>query len=251
MATASAMLFATAKSCVMNSMAMPRSRCSSRRSSSTCAWIVTSSAVVGSSAISSSGSAASAPAIITRCFIPPDSWCGYSYRRRRGSGTRTASSNSSARAMLALRDSLRCRRNGSQICWPTVITGFSDIIGSWKIMPIVAPRIPRICTSGSSSRSCPFSRISPDSIRAASGSSRITLSAVTDLPLPDSPSSAKVPCFGMEKLMSSTATSRSGPVPNATRRCLTSSRALIASPSGRMRRALRPTTGSRTAPGQT
>ena len=74
MATASAMLFATARSCVMNSIAMPRSRCSSRSSSSTCAWMVTSSAVVGSSAISSSGSAANAPAIIARCFMPPDNW---------------------------------------------------------------------------------------------------------------------------------------------------------------------------------
>ena len=41
-----------------------------------CAWMVTSSAVVGSSAISSLGSQASAMAIITRCRMPPDSWCG-------------------------------------------------------------------------------------------------------------------------------------------------------------------------------
>ncbi len=40
------------------------------------AWIVTSSAVVGSSAISSRGSEARAMAIITRCSIPPESWCG-------------------------------------------------------------------------------------------------------------------------------------------------------------------------------
>jgi hypothetical protein len=47
-------------------------------SSSTCAWIVTSSAVVGSSASSSFGLQASAMAMTTRCFMPPENWCGYS-----------------------------------------------------------------------------------------------------------------------------------------------------------------------------
>ena len=40
------------------------------------AWMVTSSAVVGSSAISSFGPQAMAIAIITRWFMPPESWCG-------------------------------------------------------------------------------------------------------------------------------------------------------------------------------
>ena len=56
----------------------------SRIRSRICAWIVTSSAVVGSSAISSFGLQASAIAIITRCRMPPDSWCGYSPMRRCG-----------------------------------------------------------------------------------------------------------------------------------------------------------------------
>ena len=34
--------------------------------------------VVGSSAMSTAGSRASAIAIMTRCRIPPESWCGYS-----------------------------------------------------------------------------------------------------------------------------------------------------------------------------
>ena len=42
-----------------------------------CAWIVTSSAVVGSSAIKISAFEASAIAIITLCFIPPESSWGY------------------------------------------------------------------------------------------------------------------------------------------------------------------------------
>ena len=66
----------TPRSWVTRITAMP-SRCRrSSISSRICFWIVTSSAVVGSSAISSFGSQASAMAIITRCRMPPDSWCG-------------------------------------------------------------------------------------------------------------------------------------------------------------------------------
>ena len=50
--------------------------CRSASSCSTWAWTITSSAVVGSSAISSCGSQASAMAIMTRCFWPPESSCG-------------------------------------------------------------------------------------------------------------------------------------------------------------------------------
>ena len=66
----------TPRSWVISRIAMPSSRCSRRSRSRICAWIVTSSAVVGSSAISSWGSQASAMAIITRCRMPPESWCG-------------------------------------------------------------------------------------------------------------------------------------------------------------------------------
>ena len=41
-----------------------------------CAWMLTSSALVGSSRMSSGGSWVSAIAIITRCFMPPDSSWG-------------------------------------------------------------------------------------------------------------------------------------------------------------------------------
>ncbi len=76
------------------------------------AWIVTSSAVVGSSAIRSFGSQASAIAIITRCRIPPDSWCGYSLTRRSGAGMWTMSSSSTALALrVGARDASRWRRS--------------------------------------------------------------------------------------------------------------------------------------------
>ncbi len=66
----------TPRSCVMRTSDVPCSRRRSSISSRICAWIVTSSAVVGSSAISSFGSHESAIAIITRCRIPPEYWCG-------------------------------------------------------------------------------------------------------------------------------------------------------------------------------
>ena len=62
---------------------MKRSRCCDCNRSRICACTVTSSAVVGSSANSSFGPHASAIAIITRWRIPPESWCGYSFMRRR------------------------------------------------------------------------------------------------------------------------------------------------------------------------
>ncbi len=62
-----------------------------------CACTVTSSAVVGSSAISTFGFIASAIAIITRCRMPPENWCGYSSTRCVAPGMRTRSISSIAR----------------------------------------------------------------------------------------------------------------------------------------------------------
>ena len=75
-ATRCAMPETTPRSWVIRRIDIPRCAWSERSRSSTCAWIVTSSAVVGSSATRSSGSPASASAIMTRCFIPPESWNG-------------------------------------------------------------------------------------------------------------------------------------------------------------------------------
>ena len=191
---------------------MPRERCRSRSSSSTCACTVTSSAVVGSSAISSAGSQASAIAIITRCFMPPDNWNGYSLTRRTASGIRTASSSSMTRASTAAPLRAVCRRTDSAICAPMVITGFSDSPGSWKIIATRRPRTSRICDSGSASRFCPSSSTTPPVIVAASGSRRISDSAVIDFPQPDSPTSAKVSPAAMSNDTPSTART-GGPSP--------------------------------------
>ena len=105
-ATQSATSATMPRSCVMSKIAVP-----------VCVWrvfinvrisacTVTSTAVVGSSAISSPGSQARAMAIITRCFMPPDNWCGYAAKRCSGSGIYTWASRSSALARCGLGQTL-------------------------------------------------------------------------------------------------------------------------------------------------
>ena len=114
--------------------------CSAAMRSRICFWIVTSSAVVGSSAISSFGSQAIAIAIITRCCWPPDICDGNLSMRRSGSGMPTSASSAMERLRAASPRSPMCRRSTSSSWKPTVNTGFSDVIGSWKIIEMSAPR---------------------------------------------------------------------------------------------------------------
>ena len=90
------------------------------------AWMVTSSAVVGSSAISSSGSQASAMAIITRCRMPPENWCGKSCRRFSAPGMPTISSSWMARRSAPACLSFWCVSSTSVSCRSMVSTGFSE-----------------------------------------------------------------------------------------------------------------------------
>jgi len=94
--TSSAYAPARPRSWLISIRVMPSSACSSSSSSMIWAWVVTSSAVVASSAMSSRGRQASAIAIMTRCRIPPESWCGYSALRCSGSGMCTRRSRSTA-----------------------------------------------------------------------------------------------------------------------------------------------------------
>ena len=139
--TSSARPATTPMSWVISTIAVPRSRFSSRSRSMICACTVTSSAVVGSSAIRISGSDSSAIAIITRWRMPPENSCGYMRMRRAASGIRTDSSASIARFVASLRDSLRCSCSVSVIWRSIVRNGLSDVIGSWKIIAIRSPRI--------------------------------------------------------------------------------------------------------------
>ena len=223
---------------------MPRSASNFASRSRICAWMVTSSAVVGSSAIRTSGSTASAAAIITRCFCPPESWKGYCSKRASGSGMPTALSNSIAFARAAWPEIPRCLCITSTICRPTVSTGLSAVEGSWKIIATRRPRTARMAASGSASRSTPPSVTRPPIMRPASGNSRVRDSAVIDLPQPDSPTSAKHSPGASSKLRPSTA--RSGPpgMSSTVRR----SSIFKCAPAGRSRRAPRRQTGWRPAP---
>ena len=73
-----------------------------------------------------------------------------------------------------------------------VSTGLRLVIGSWKIIEILSPRTLRISSSGSAKRSRPSRRITPSTRLFAAGRSRMTESAVTLLPEPDSPTMATV-----------------------------------------------------------
>ena len=48
----------------------------------------------------------------------------------------------------SLRDRPRCRRRGSAVCMPTLSTGLSEVMGSWKIMARWRPRRARISSGG-------------------------------------------------------------------------------------------------------
>ena len=81
----------------------------------------------------------------------------------------------------------RCSRSTSPICRPTVNTGFSDVIGSWKTNEISRPRTlaqlaTRRARAGRARRSA-----RPPITAAVGGSRRSSDSAVTLLPQPDSP----------------------------------------------------------------
>src|SRR5688572_16303629 len=113
-------------------------------------------------------------------------------------------------------------------CRPIVSTGFSDVIGSWKIMPISRPRTLRISYSDRSRRLRPLNMIRPDTMRpAGSETSRMIDSAVTLLPQPDSPTSATVSPSCTSQLTPSTARTSPLDVENCVARFSTDSSAGI------------------------
>ena len=199
----------------------------SRSSARICAWIVTSSAVVGSSAISRSGSLASAIAIITRWRWPPESSCGKAASRCSGSGIPTRASSSSVRARAASAVIWLWSSSTSLICFSTRCSGFSDVIGSWKIIAMRSPRIFASRSSDAPTSSSPSKRMLPDGCRAAGyGSSCRIESAVTDLPEPLSPTSATVSPRPISNETPRTASTTRPPVSKCTARSSTVSSAL-------------------------
>ncbi|MNT23102.1 hypothetical protein D3C72_1585130 [compost metagenome] len=125
------------------------------------ARMVTSSAVVGSSASSSLGRQASAMAIMARWRWPPESWCGKLSKRCAASLMPVRSSSAMARSRAARRSRSSCSASVSTIWLPIVYSGFSAVIGSWKIIAMSAPRMARISRSDTSSRFLPSKRMAP------------------------------------------------------------------------------------------
>ena len=219
---------------------MPVSSCSLTSNSRICACIVTSRAVVGSSAIRSLGLQAIAMAIITRWFMPPESWCGNAESRCSGEGMPTSARSSAARRRLCALSMSRWAFKAS-ISWkPTVKQGLRLDIGSWKIIAMSLPMILRRWRDERSSRLWPSKLILSAVTFAVQGSSPITASMATDLPDPDSPTIASTSPLSTLSDTPSTARKKPDAVLNSTVRFSISSIAMgisFSSSAGRARHA--------------
>ena len=85
-------------------------------------------------------------------------------------------------------------RSSTSVIWVRILSvGFSEVIGSWKIIAISRPRTSSSSFSESLVRSRPSKTIEPETIFAGGlGISPMIESAVTDLPQPDSPTMPSV-----------------------------------------------------------
>ena len=131
-------------------------------------------------------------AIMTRWRIPPESSCGYWRIRRSGAEMPTLRMMSSARARASASVTSRWQRTASAIWSPMRKAGFSEVIGSWKIIAMRSPRSPVRLSGCARSSRWPSNSAAP-SIRTPLAPRRpMTASEVTLLPLPDSPTMASV-----------------------------------------------------------
>ena len=94
-------------------------------------WVRISSAVVGSSRMMSCGFSNKLSAMSTRCFVPPESSCGYDRSTRAGS-RRTSSRSSSARSWMPFVSFRPCARPVSANCSQTLMTGLNELSADWK-----------------------------------------------------------------------------------------------------------------------
>ena len=115
----------------------------------------------------------------------------------------------------------------STIWSPTRYTGLSEVMGSWKIMAIFWPRTCCISFSGRAKRSVPSKVMLPLATWPGFCSRPMTESDVTDLPEPDSPTTARISPQSMEKVTPSTARTMPFLVGNSVTRSLTSSNAMV------------------------
>src|SRR5438874_576783 len=136
----------------------------------------------------------------------------------------TSSSSSMVRLRASLLSSLRCSSSASEICRLIVRTGFRLVMGSWKIIAMLLPRMPRTSSSSIFKMSWPSKTIWPFTILPGGcGMSRMSDSAVTDLPQPDSPTRPSVSPASRLKVTPSTARTTPSRVKNCVLRSWTSS----------------------------
>src|SRR5262249_29370563 len=179
-------------------------------------------------------------AIMTRWRIPPESWWGYALARSAGSGMPTSPSSSTARAFASRPDTGRCSRTASAIWLPTANTGFRDVSGSWKITPQPARLPPPDRRPGSR----PATGLAPPGARRGGGTSRITDSAVTLFPHPDSPTRPSTRPGSSRNETPSTARASPPSRKNDVLSARTSSSAISARRTGPLRAAARATRGA-------
>ena len=163
--------------------------------------------------------------------MPPDSWCGYSANRRSGSGMLTERRMATAVSLASLRRILRCRRSDSVICLPMVITGFNELIGSWKTIAISAPQSSRISLSLRGIKSRPLNMTRPLRRTFVFGSRFMIDRAKIVLPEPDSPTTPEGRASLKERFTPSTARTRPRGVRKWVLRSTTSSNGPVVSPS--------------------
>ena len=111
---------------------------------------------------------------------------------------RTRSSSRSASALASARPIGLCLSSPSAIWAPTRMAGLRAVIGSWKIMPIFAPRTCWSWCSLSRIKSTP-SRTTRPSALISFGSSPRMARAIKDFPEPDSPTMPSVAPLGIVK----------------------------------------------------
>src|ERR671930_121615 len=117
----------------------------------------------------------------------------------------TAFSSSSARPRACFFVTSRWSWIASTSCAPIRCTGFSDVIGSWKIIAMSFPRMSRRRLELIVSRFSPLKIASPLEIVFRFGLRPMIVRQVTLLPEPDSPTIPSVSPFSTEKLTPSTA----------------------------------------------
>ena len=110
----------------------------------------------------------------------------------------------------------RCSRSDSVICLPIVMTGLSELIGSWKTIATSAPQMWRISLSLSVTRSRPMNMTLPERRTFSFGRRFMIDRARIVLPDPDSPTTPSVVPRASVRLTPSTARTR----PRGVRKCV-------------------------------